>query len=113
MTQGIFLHGSRPKSKKEIKTVLDGCYQDQKENIQVVDGKGHLIGHQHDLYCIVVEATSLVGYEFDGSLARAERKKEHGPFTFVGPDPYTARRFYGNLQFKTDKNNPEGRWTIK
>ena len=43
---------------------------------------------------IVVEATSLHGGEFSGPVDGYQGSK---PIYFVGPDPYTSRRFYGTI----------------
>jgi hypothetical protein len=92
MTQGIYLFGSRPKSKKAIKEAIDEAYSQSPEN--------------PDLYSVVIEATSIFGNEYDGSLAMAPKNET---YTFVGPDPRTSRKFYGNLVFDTKKN----RWVVK
>ncbi len=68
--QGIYVNGRRPKSKKEIK-----------ERIAVAPGS------------VGIEATSLFGNEYDGPLDGAP----DGRYTFVGPCPYTSRKFYGTI----------------
>ncbi len=95
MTQGIFINGSRPKSKKQIKEYVDNLY---------VEGTDTT-----DPFGIVIERTSMFGNEFDGSLARAERLDNLGPFYFVGPDPRTSRKFYGTIEF----NKKKERWVVK
>jgi hypothetical protein len=97
---GIYLHGRRPKSKAELKRAI------------AEDG--------FDPYSVVLEATSLFGGEFDGSLAKAERSLSgdydvdaEGPrfrngLTFVGPDPYTKRSFYGTVSWSESKG-----WVVK
>lgn len=71
MAQGIWLDGGRPKSKKQIIEAV-------KQNPSSVR----------------IEATSLFGNEYDGSiLAMPENKMIY----FVGPDPYTKRNFYGQI----------------
>ena len=74
--QGIFIGGRRPKSKKEVKEVA-------------------LTNPEK----ISIEATSFFGNEYDGSLL----DMPDGTVTFVGPDPYTLRNFYGTLAKKGDK----------
>ena len=74
--QGIFIDGRRPKSKAELKRHL-------------ADGKG--------LSLISIEATSLFGDEYDGTLALAP---ENTVINFVGPDPYTNRKFYGTITLR-------------
>lgn len=71
--QGIYLAGGkRPKSKKNVKEVLQtGGY-------------------------VALEATSLFGNEYDGPIADAP----DGKYYFVGPDPYTSRKFYGTITVK-------------
>lgn len=92
MTQGIFIHGRRPKSKKEIKEYVNNLYIDPTT----------------DPFGLVIEATSMFGNEFDGSLAEALRIGNHGPFTFVGPDPYNNRKFYGTLKYDSAKS----KWVV-
>lgn len=75
MTQGVFVNGLRPKSKKAIKEAL-------------VNGDE-----------VSLEATSVFGNEYDGPVATAP----DGFYTFVGPDPYRARNFYGNFVVKAGK----------
>ena len=67
LTQGIYVNGSRPKSKKEVK--------------------------QADPGTVTLEATSMFGNEYSGSIVDAP----DGTYTFVGPDPHTSRKFYGNI----------------
>ena len=64
---GIYVNGKRPASKKAVKLA--------------------------DPHTISLEATSIFGNEYDGILATAPE----GTYTFVGPDPYTSRKFYGNI----------------
>lgn len=40
-----------------------------------------------------LEATSIMGNEYDGLLSEAP----DGTYTFVGPDPYTTRNWYGTI----------------
>lgn len=72
---GIFINGQRPKSKKAIKEAVANGLQVQLEN------------------------TSLFGNNYDGSLVNAPT----GTYTFVGPDPFTKRNFYGNIVVTDDK----------
>ena len=41
-----------------------------------------------------LEATSAFGNEYEGPIERAP----DGRYTFVGPDPYTKRDFYGTIE---------------
>ena len=79
MTQGVFVNGARPKTKKVIKEAL-------------------LAGDE-----VALEATSMFGNEYGGLVAEAP----DGTYTFVGPDPYNARNFFGNFVVK------DGRVTVK
>ncbi len=71
--QGIFINGYRPKSKKAVR--------------------------EADPSTVRLEATSLFGNEYDGLLSEAP----DGRYTFVGPDPYTSRKFYGTATIKNGK----------
>lgn len=75
MTQGVFVRGSRPKTKKAIKEA-------------VIEAPSR----------VSLEATSMFGNEYDGPVSEAP----DGTYTFVGPNPYTDRRFYGNIVKKGD-----------
>lgn len=67
--QGIFINGRRPKSKKEIKEAIAS-----------------------NPLSVSLEATSFFGNEYAGPVTEFV-----GKTTFVGPDPYNRRNFYGNL----------------
>ena len=75
MTQGIWVNGLRPKSKKAIKDALAAGDE------------------------VSLEATSMFGNEYDGPVQQAP----DGTYYFVGPDPYRARNFYGNVIVKAGK----------
>lgn len=79
MTDGLWINGRRPKSKKEIKDFLKDDYDKAISRIEV-------------------ESTSMFG-GYSGRLENAP-----GTVTFVGPDPYTSRKFYGNLKFNAAKD---------
>lgn len=68
--QGLFLDGKRPLSKKAIKEAV-----------------------ANDPSRVSLEATSFFGNEYDGPVSGAPQ----GTYTFVGPNPYTSRKFYGNI----------------
>lgn len=72
--QGIFINGSRPKSKKQVKEAIA------------------------DKQRVRLEATSIFGNEFDGMIDDAP----DGTYTFVGPDPSRDRRFYGTIKKQGD-----------
>jgi hypothetical protein len=74
--QGIYVNRRRPKSKKEIKEAIVA----NPESVQI-------------------EATSVFGNEYDGLVSNAP----DGTYTFVGPDPYTDRKFYGTITKKSGK----------
>jgi hypothetical protein len=69
--QGVFIHGSRPKSKKQVKEAI-----------------------AEDPCSVRLEATSIFGNEYDGWVSHAP----NGTYTFVGPNPNTDRRFYGTIK---------------
>lgn len=71
MSQGIWINGERPKSKKAIREAIES-------NPATVD----------------VEATSWHGDEYGGSLSDAP---DGTMIVFVGPDPYRNRKFYGTI----------------
>ena len=78
--QGIFISYRRPASKKAVREAA-------RDNPQTVS----------------LEATSLVGREYDGPITEAP----NGTHYFVGPDPYTSRKFYGSVTVR------DGKITIK
>jgi hypothetical protein len=73
--QGLWINGTRPKSKKAIKEALTAGDE------------------------VALEATSMFGNEYNGLAAEAP----DGTYTFVGPDPYTKRNFYGTLTVRSGK----------
>lgn len=74
--QGIYLKGyTRPKSKKQVKEL-------------VAQGEK-----------VILEATSVFGNEYGGPVSDAP----DGTYYFVGPDPYTSRKFYGSITVKGGK----------
>lgn len=75
--QGIYVAGRRPKSKKEIREAA-----------------------QRAPSLVTLEATSLHGGEYEGPVDEAPAGRPH---YFVGPDPYTSRKFYGTVV-----NGPRG-----
>lgn len=81
--QGIYIHGSRPKSKKQIKEAVKEAGQEG----------------AFALHSIRLEATSIFGNEYDGPLDQAPL----GDYYFVGPDPYTKRNFYGRITVHADR----------
>lgn len=70
--QGIFVEGRRPRSKREIVAAL------------AADPSG-----------VEVEATSLFENEFSGPATKLPSGQK---VYFVGPDPFTSRKFYGILE---------------
>lgn len=79
MTDGIYINDGgnwrRPKSKKEIKSTPFGS--------------------------IEVEGTSL-HTPVSGNLGDREKFPVGSKITFVGPDPYSDRKFYGTLTVTAD-----------
>ena len=73
--QGIWINSTRPKSKKAIKEAL-------------------IAGDE-----VSLEATSVFGNDYDGLVTDAP----DGNYTFVGPDPYNKRNFYGTLTVRNGK----------
>lgn len=71
MSQGIFIKGKRPQSKKAIKEAV-----------------------QNDPTTVRAEATSMFGNEFGGTITELPQGTT---VTFCGPDPYTSRKFYGTI----------------
>lgn len=70
MSQGVFINGRRPKSKKEVR-----------EAVLANPGSVRL------------ERTAWIGDEYDGAVDEAPEGTHH----FVGPDPYANRKFYGSV----------------
>lgn len=68
--QGIFINAQRPKSKKAVREAVAA-----------------------DASSVRIEATSLFGNEYDGTVADAPA----GTYLIVGPDPYVKRNFYGKI----------------
>lgn len=81
--QGIYVQSDpsgsyhRPKSKKQIRELI-------------VAG---------DLHRVYVESTSLFGNEYDGDLNQAPSGTQ---ISFVGPDPFTKRVYYGTITVTAD-----------
>ena len=48
---------------------------------------------------VSLEATSIFGNEYQGPITNAP----DGTYTFVGPDPYNKRSFYGTIVKSGDK----------
>jgi len=86
--QGLFIAGSRPRSKKQVKELVAG-----------------INAGDEDPFALVFEATSVFGNEYDGSLANAPKRS----YTFVGPDPHTSRKFYLTIEWSTTKKE----WIVK
>jgi len=87
--QGAFITGSRPKTKKAFR-----------EAVEAINDGG-------DAYSVVLEATSMFGNEYDGSLANAPKTDK--AYYIVGPNPYTSRKWYASLHWDGDKD----RWVVK
>lgn len=104
--QGVFMHGSRPQTKKVLKEVIEAINTEPDPN-----GREDNKFHRHDGFCITLEATSVFGDEYDGSLAFALREDppQHGPFNVVGPDPRTARKWYATITYDTASN----KWKVQ
>ncbi len=74
--QGIFVNGRRPLSKKAIMAAV------------VADPNS-----------VTIEATSYHGGDYNGPASGIRRGSK---IYFVGPDPYTSRRFYGSIIRRED-----------
>lgn len=74
MAHGIFIDGRRPKSKKQLKeAVAENPASVRFENTSMHGGSDHGVDDAPD------------------------------GLTFVGPDPYTKRNFYGSISRKNGK----------
>ncbi len=73
--QGIWINGTRPKSKKAIKEAL-------------------ISGDE-----VSLEATSMFGNDYDGLVADAP----DGEYDFAGPDVHKTRNFWGTLTVRSGK----------
>lgn len=69
MSDGIFIQGKRPASKKAVKDAVKAGLS------------------------VSIESTSMFG-GYDGPV---ENMPEGKRIDFVGPDPYTKRNFYGSI----------------
>ena len=74
--QGTFVNMHRPKTKKALREAVAA-----------------------DPGTVLLEATSMFGNEYGGSLASAP----DGNYFVVGPDPYTDRRWYGKITVSAGK----------
>lgn len=74
--QGIYVNRVRPATKKAVKEAI----ATRPDTVQL-------------------EATSAFFDEFDGLISEAP----DGCYTFVGPDPYTSRKFYGAITVTAGK----------
>lgn len=83
--QGIFLNNVRPKSKKEISDFLDAHYEQPEGNM---------------IRRLTIERTAVMGDEYGGPLDDAPISSQ---INFVGPDPYTDRKFYGNIVWNGER----------
>ncbi len=119
--QGIFINGSRPKFKKDVKAYVEGINLWNEhggdpgaiKTLKSTAQEDPSLVTPQDPYGLVVEATSVFGNEFDGSLAEAERQIRNGKegfvpslpadvrFYIVGPDPRTSRKWYLTIKYNT------------
>lgn len=65
----------------------------------------HLV--EYGAGAVYIESTSVFGNEYGGPLSAAPR----ATITFVGPDPYTSRKYYGNIEPVGD--NGSTNWRVK
>lgn len=78
MSDGIFINGLRPKSKKAVKEAIATAPE-----------------------TVLVESTSMFSASGNMHLASLAMGKR---YDFVGPDPYTSRKFYGTI-VRTGENS--------
>ena len=83
MTQGVYVNYRRPPTKKALREAV-----------------------ADDPSTVSLEATSMFGNEYDGSLAEASTTQR---FTVVGPDPYNKRNWYANIIYDQKKEA----WVVK
>lgn len=76
MTQGVFVNGSRPKYKKDLKAAIES-----------------------NPSSVSLEATSIFGNEYGGPIVNMPE----GSVTIVGPCPHTRRNWYGTITRRGDK----------
>ncbi len=69
--QGVYIAGRRPKSKKAIREAL-----------------------KTEPHKVTLERTAFMGNEYGGPVLDMPENVRQ---TFVGPDPYTSRKFYGSM----------------
>lgn len=70
--QGIYINYTRPKSKKAVKEAIASAPE-----------------------TVEIEATSIFGNEYDGPVTGLA---EGQTISFVCPDPYTSRKFFGTIR---------------
>lgn len=85
MSHGVFVNGQRPKSKKAIKEALAAGLTVRFENTSAFGGE--------DFYA---HGTTIS--DIDGRPAGTVK-----PINFVGPDPYTSRKYYGTVEVRNGK----------
>lgn len=87
--QGIYVNGRRPTSKRAVREALAS-----------------------DPANVRAEATSMHGGEYGGTMATSVAPV--GTVVhFVGPDPYTSRRFYGTATLRPGTRTEPARWVVK
>lgn len=91
MSYGVFINGRRPTSKKQIKDAFASGATIRFENTSMFGGSDYIITPEND-------GTQLL-YADGSPVSNLSASK----LTFVGPDPYTDRRFYGNVTVKNAK----------
>jgi hypothetical protein len=77
MTQGVYVRGFRPKTKKALREAIES-----------------------DPSSVSLEATSIFGNEYGGSILHMPEGKT---VYIVGPDPARKRSWYANLTRHGDK----------
>ncbi len=73
--------------------------QTEKRRERPMTKKGVITSIRKNPDKVFLEATSIhPGLEHDGPVSTAPP----GTYNFVGPDPYTNRKFYGTIHIKKD-----------
>lgn len=80
MSQGIFINGRRPASKKAVKDAIATAPD-----------------------TVYVEATSMHGGEPENYVSLLATNGQSHRIHFVGPDPFTKRNFYGTITIANGK----------
>lgn len=106
---GVYVNGYRPKTKKALKEAIAELNARSTHPSKNTDDTSNDHDPSPKMPLVRLQATSIYGNEFDGTLEEALADNQYGVFYLVGPDPYTNRRWYANLRY----NAETGRWTVQ